>query len=1343
MSFLLGSSGVSSKFYSLKLSVAFAFLCLSVLVRAQNNATPRSITVKQGLPQGFVSGIVQDDNDFIWLGTRDGLARYDGHEFKVFRAHDDRATSISTNLITWLYRDPKNRIWIFHESLAIDVFDPVTEEFSCFTCDPANTVISKRLSPNFAYVDSQDNLWAINFGNGIWKSDLKTGTLKLISKHTADLLSDTVKGVIETRDHQYWVFTSKGIQLLGEKDKVVKNFPFEFSSINNMSDEIPLGLMFMNDDLILVRNWEVVLVFNTKELTMTPLINKQEENFSPNITTPQKDPAGNIIVEIRGSLFQVDKDQRFKRIWNGKGHMISFYVDRSGVAWIGNDASGILTVDLRSTVFRSQNYKAGFFNDILSQNGAKIEKTSWLNYTAQHRYAYDARTRFEYDSKNKLLLTYGSNATLYDFNKKILEEWPPIQTETPTHNLLAATIANDTCWQVDAGNPVYYNIQKSSWIYPLGKHWRPSKPFTALDIVKVGNMIWATTSHEGLVSINLSTAKVNWYTQELGQLPTNELMDIERHPVNDSLVWVGTRNGLMRLNVLTGATKTFSVKDGLPNNTIYCIVADADNFLWLSTNKGLCRFDPASLRVLNFSVDDGLQGDEFNQFHKLKLPDGQIAFGGTDGITIFDPRQVRNDIFQPKVQLTKLRINNVEIEPARDSSVVNTPLNSITSLKLKYDQNFITFYFAGLQFNNVGKIQYRYRLKGFDRDWNYDALGIATYTKIPPGDYELELNATNSAGEWSENVKSISILIDPPFWRTNLAYAFYISLLITFVWVYIRYTIRKIRLENLVTLKNKEAEQLKHLDEVKSRFFTNITHEFRTPLTLIISPLEQLLKTDDLNNSQKKQLVTVQQNSMQLLQLINQILELSKLEVGLLQVSTSPVNINKFLERLITPFHSIANHKQLTLYFESELDDEEYFVDEDKLERIINNLVANAVKFTSPGGSVKLIISKTPADNHKDLITFKIIDTGVGISTESLPFIFDRFYQADDKTNRAYEGTGIGLSLVKEFTHLLEGTVAVESALGSGTTFTIVLPLTPAIDAKPLISYDQIKTSTDEFITLNKVEINPAENTDKPLVLVVEDNDSLRDFLAEQLSKFYSVITAANGDEAWEKVVSELPELIITDVMMPYMDGITLSKKIRETEATSHIGLIMLTAKSSPESRFEGLQTGANDYISKPFSFDELQLRIANLLTHQRRQRDYFYSQLLKNETSKPKEVENEFLKKTYQFLNVRVAEAKPIGVEDLAHHLSMSSRTLNRKLSVLLGLTPNELIRNYRLTQATTILKKGTAISEVAYRVGFESPQYFAQCFKALYNITPTEYQKQNQKEWQENTGFPSTPRT
>jgi signal transduction histidine kinase/DNA-binding response OmpR family regulator/streptogramin lyase len=1299
---------------------------------AQQIANSKLITINDGLPQGYASGIVQDQDGFIWIGTRDGLARYDGREFKVFHSGDDSQAGLSTNIITHLYIDHKNRIWIFHESGAIDLLNPREEKFSCFTCEPVGEKIFKQFSQNFITVDSHDNLWLINLGHGLWKVDLNNNHVESVSKTTFNhFLSDSVKGFLEVSARRYWVLFANGAQLINDKYAVVKTVVYPASRI--VDPGVPFGAVFLTDEQILVRDWHSAFVLDARQSTIEYLIKSQVKEFTPNTTFPQKDPSGNIIIEIMGSLYQINIDRRVVKLWHGEKSQISFCIDRSGVVWLGNGANGIRTIDLNSAIFTSTKYDIGFFHDLLWQEGISFGKKDWLNYPSEYRYGHDTQTRYDFDSKRNLWFTFEYNTSVLRAGQKSLEKLPALEAEASNYNALPLTLANDTCWRAVGGNPVYYEQQSGKWIYPLGKEWKLDKACVVLDMVAKGNLIWATTIRDGLLRIDKWSGQIHWYNKKdksTNGLPTDELTDIELDPSNDSLIWIGTRKGLVRFNRLTAASRTFTEKNGLPNSTIYCMARDGRGFLWLSTNKGLCKFDPRLYQCQNFFSVDGLQGDEFNTFHKLQMADGRMAFGGTDGITTFDPLKIQQDTFQPTVQFTKLKINNEEVS-ASDTSVIKTSIGSLSTLELKHDQNFLTFYFAGLQFNNVEKIKYRYRLNGIDPDWNYSGtLGMANYTKIPPGTYELELNASNTAGIWSTNIRRLSVVISPPFWQTSWAYAAYLFLLTGFVVSYIRYNSKKTRLENLVILRNREAEQLRQLNDTKNKFFTNITHEFRTPLTLIIAPVEQMVKDDNLKESDKKKLLGVKQSSQQLLQLINQILELSKLEAGLLKVAVAPIEIVAFLKNITLSFSDIAHNKGLDLLFDCDIHEGKYFIDGDKLERIVSNLLSNAIKFTSPGGQIKLTATRRDGNEKTDIVTIKCIDTGIGISNEVMPFIFDRFYQADDKSNRAFEGTGIGLSLVKELTNLLQGTVVVDSTLGRGTSFEITLPLARAIGTQPLVvrQSDSLK-DVAESLTLNSdhehEEVSQADHTSKPVVMVVEDNDSLRELLREQLSNKYLITTAPNGNEAWKKIINDLPELVVTDLMMPVMDGVSLSKKIRETDATSHIGLIMLTAKASIESRLEGLESGVNDYISKPFNFDELQLRIANLLNHQKKQREFYYNQLLKNGSdSMPKsEVANQFLKRAYQFLDKVLVEKKVIGVEDLADFLNMSSRTLNRKLSTLLGLTANELIRNHRLSEGKSLLRSGLAVSEVAYQVGFESPQYFAQCFKALYDITPTAY--------------------
>lgn len=1296
-------------------------LFVSLNLPAQEIFSSRRITVNDGLPQGFVSGIVQDDDGFIWLATRDGLARYDGYEMKVFRAGDIRNSTISTNVIAALFRDRNNRIWIIHESSVIDVLYPREERFQCFTCDPVYEPISQNVIPNFVYVDSRENLWLIEENQGFWRANLRDHTLAQIPVSNVDAVGNTIKGIIEANERQYWIIRGNGINLVDDQLRIIKHTPFDLS-LDRSPYGTPIDLSYIHGRQLLIRARDSVLIFD-------PHTNEIAKASNAATDPPESDRSSldvsslNTVFQNKGTLFQIGTDLKVRKLFDSQTELaVSFLVDRSGVAWFGLNGFGVRTVNLKSVPFTSYSYKRSFITDLLELQGIRLSNGSWLNYSKNRRFRSDSWTRSAVDSGNRLWIARDDNVAFIDSDTKIVTDLPHPSAHMQ-YEKTSFTLSGDTCWRLVAGAPAYYDEKKSVWNFPLGRAGVVPSVLEVVDILKASQTLWVTTRHDGLFAVNLTTGKTTSYMQRQ-RSQQNELTDIEQDPNYDSILWIGSRNGLMRFNRGTGEYRSFTMRDGLPNDMIYAIVIEASGMLWLSTNRGLCRFDPVYYTTQNFAPSDGLQGAEFNFFHKMKFPDGRIAFGGTEGLTIINPEQIIDDTFQPQVYLTKLKINNNDVEFG-DSELLKEPLHALSSLELKYDQNFITFYFAALQFNNVEKTQYRYRLNGLENEWNYaGALGMANYTKIPPGNYHLELNATNTSGVWSEHVRTIQIAIAPPFWKTNIAYGVYVLFVIGVMLAYVRYTVRKIRLEDLVKLKDDEAHQFKQLNEIKNRFFTNIAHEFRTPLTLIVSPAELLLRADDLTGAHKKQVELIQQSSRQLLQLVNQIMDLSKLEAGLMPVSLAAIKLDRFLRELIVPFESMADSKHISLTFESSISEHEYLVDREKTAHIVNNLLSNALKFTREGGSVAIKVAEKKSDESRKLVELIVADTGIGIPQEVLLFIFDRFYQYVDHPIREYEGTGIGLSLVKELVNVLGATINVESVVGKGTTFLVTFPLEGAAVNHPVQEIESLTANHWNGATIDHTKDDQTTSIGKPVILVVEDNDSLRDFLADQLSPSYSVITAANGNEGWEKTIHEIPDLVICDVMMPGMDGLSLSKKIRETEAVSHVGLILLTARVSSANKVEGLQTGANDYIAKPFSFEELQLRISNLLEHQKRQRLYHYHQLKNdNIAAPPVNKENEFLKKAYEFLDSALAHNKAVGVDDLAGYLSMSSRTLNRKLSTLVGLTPGEFIRNHKLSKSPALLLKGLPISEVAYLVGFESHPYFTQCFKTFYGVTPSEY--------------------
>ncbi|RAK01967.1 phospho-acceptor domain-containing protein [Larkinella arboricola] len=535
--------------------------------------------------------------------------------------------------------------------------------------------------------------------------------------------------------------------------------------------------------------------------------------------------------------------------------------------------------------------------------------------------------------------------------------------------------------------------------------------------------------------------------------------------------------------------------------------------------------------------------------------------------------------------------------------------------------------------------------------------------------------------------------------------------------------------------QRQEAEQRKEIEEMKTRFFSNITHEFRTPLTLIISPIEQLLQTvrnDSAavdKNALQHTLTTVHRNARQLLQLINQLLDLSKLESGHLKVQESQGNIVLFLDDLVNSFQLTAETKGIHLHYEPELIPELLLFDDDKWGKICSNLLSNALKYTPSGGTVWVRLTTDPvASNGHLAVRLSVSDTGYGIAPDELPYIFDRFYQADDSRTRSFEGTGIGLALVKELTDLLNGELTVESQPGQGTTITVVFPVRLPYTDYPLpyfpsfadLRQAELPVSANSF--LSAPTLQNAHPEQLPLVLVVEDNDDLRQLMADNLSGSYRVKTATNGQEGWTTCQTELPDLVVSDIMMPLLDGYQLCRLIRQTAQTNHIAVILLTAKAAAESRIEGLTAGANDYVTKPFDLPELQLRVNNLLHYQATQRNFYHLQLTRPTPSARPIPDHSFLNQLYQLLEKHLDNAT-LTVEDLAVEVGMSSRTLNRKLSTLSGMTVSEFIRTYRLHKATELLKAGHSVSETAYLVGFESPSYFGQCFKDLFALSPSDY--------------------
>ena len=1275
---------------------------------------------EDGLPQSFVSGIVQDKNGFIWIGTQDGLARYDGRSFRSFSSANTKGTGFRSYVINDIVINKDNHISIFYQGGTVDDFDPVS-----FTVKPVTG--GKRNLPTvkqgMVAGNTSDNI--LNFmyrlkDDGLHWTDPSTGEQHQAGTRNGKLQNDTIVTVTKDRDGNLMVVTPSGIDLSRNNGKT-----FEHTSFRIPYDSTPIlhkAVVVMPDNTIVIRNNGMLSLINKNTKTVRWIDPGTKQFYNPtSFNFVKLDHQDRLYFESYGHIFRREHDGKLHLLWTNpfKMNITAFLIDRNDVLWVSPNAEGLYKVNLQPSLFESYEYEKGFFPDAMKLAGLPVEQlpSSWFP-RKEHFFFYTA-----FGSDSVQYLCYGDQDTVFK-NPNLFyienKQLKPLPFPSKTGTILRGLTISDKgeIWTIDPRRGGFWRWQNRSSqpvFIPLDSSGNsPLKQLAEISAVK--NKIWISTYWRGLfVFENGKMMHIEKNPNDNNKLPDN-LTDICINPKNPSQLWIGSRgSGLILYDETKGVRRIFTTEDGLSNNTIYSIVSDRAGILWLSTNKGICRFNPTDFSVTSYVKTDGIAGNEFNRHHKLAFRDGHIAMGGLDGFSVFSPPSFnsKKEPMPVPVEITGININNIPQDFLKQQSFVKAPFAELEKLELPYNRNYITVEFSALQFSEPSKIQYRYMLKGADETWRESGNNnIAAYTQLRPGKYKLLINASGQNGVWSNSTKELTIIIRSPFWATWWAYALYAIVVFFIVKLYLRHHKERLKEQEQLAFKQKETDRLKELDELKDQFFSNITHEFRTPLTLIITPLEKLSDDSSLPVQAGQTLKSIDRNAKKLLRLVNEFLDFSKLNKGQMKVTLSNGNFNLFIEGLVQQFQDAAKEKQIRLNYTSAVRNTIHAFDEEKWEKILFNLLSNALKFTDNGGAVDVLL-KEKNDQEIQLI---VSDNGIGISKEHLSSIFERFYQADASNTRHYEGTGIGLALVKELVTLMQGSVTVDSTPGKGSSFNITCPLEKVINSKI------------EQKVLSEHDILPKEDAetilhDKPLILVAEDNPELRDLIAEGFTADWKVITADDGLTAHEMILSEMPDVIISDIMMPGKDGMELCRAIKEDHRTGHIGFILLTSRASHDVKLKGLETGADDYVVKPFHFDELQLRVSNLLLLQQKQREFLQLQALPADpgVTLPK-VSDAFIQHVYQLLDAHLDDPQ-LNVDFLARNLSMSRSSLNRKLKSLLDISANDLIRRYRLQRATTLFAAGNDIASTAYQTGFNTPSYFSQCFKEQYGITPSEY--------------------
>ncbi|WP_177181219.1 hybrid sensor histidine kinase/response regulator transcription factor [Parapedobacter koreensis] len=1278
------------------------------------------------LPQSFVSGLVQDTTGFIWVATLNGLARFDGHQFKIYQHHHDDPRSIASNLIISLKEDRHGDIWIEHDSGQIDQLAASTGTITHFQAINFLRKTEPRYIRKAWTIDADHTFWAITPTNEL-TSIPENGKKPSFYQFTA---GETLSGVFEDSKNNLWVLAHKAIYLFDRKQKRFQRYAIPGKQLYPPALETFGQIVDIHQRLNGELMWadrQALWLFDTqkKRFRNIPL----PKIYKSVVMWIRSGPDGKAYFETGGDVFRFDDPDLIHISTQQETHPLdvtSFLVDRQGLIWVGTNAQGIYRLDVSAPHFDSFQGDRQFPSELLLQQ-LNISFSREFNWTAQDKSTSNAGYHFRsfYEPNGRLWMALKKTVCYYDPRTKRCIKLPVVpfldDAASLPSTIKGLTIDPIGCiWVISSKGQLMFFDKKAGVWHPFWDHGQLRKlvnpDLLPQDMCYDDDKLWLTTEHDGLIIIDLKTDKIKQIKAAKGGLPSNQLLGLLPQRQKADHIWIGTYEGLVCLNKKNLSVNVFSLDEGLPDNNVYSVLEDTQGFLWLTTNKGLCRFDPVTHRVRIFKTTYGLPGNEYNRFHHFKLPDGRIAFGGPYGWTVFDPSKITDDRYQPQVGLTDLQINN--------KTHIAEPLNDGHRLVLPYDQNTLKFSFAGFQYNLPDELVYRYRLIGYDKNWVPSGHAtFAHYTRVPPGKYVFQVNTSNTSGMWSKHTKSLLITIEEPWWNTWWAYLIYLIIGCGAIWQFIAYRVNSKVYRRELALKQQETAQLKELDKMKDTFFSNITHEFRTPLSLILGPAERL-RTVNLSRAEQESLaMVIKKNAERSLELINQLLDFAKIESGTIRPILKTGSPAFVIRASLDSFLAIGREKGIKLSFTDLTEGQLYRFDSDMLEKIAYNMISNAVKFTPFGGHVVLHLL-----NGATGVKLIVRDNGIGIPAEQQQLIFKRFYQLDPNGKQTLsKGTGIGLALVQELVNIQGGKITVESKTdngSSGTIFLISLPYKKAdSQGEDLAQGGSVKHG----ILIRK---NDADQP-KCNILLVEDNDELANYVIGRLSPMFNIQRAVNGQEGLDLAVKNFPDIVISDILMPVMDGYDFCKKMKEDIRTSHIPIILLTAKNSQEDRMEGLASGADAYLIKPFYETELLLKIQNLLQRQAKLKEHLRKQL----TSPASVIQLEnpedndaFISKLHGFIEDNLDDSL-FNVEELVVLTGISRTSLHRKVKALSGLTTSEFIRNYKLKRATVFLLEGLSSTVAANKTGFSSPAYFTKCFRELYGMTPSEFIRQSTK--------------
>ena len=1370
-----------NKFLVIKL-IILALMLFVLDVNSQSQRTTFLPIENKVLSGSFGRCFLKDSKGYMWIGTADGLMRYDGFKVYQYEHNAEDKNSIVNNGINVIAEDSNQRLWI-GTAQGLCLYDRERDNFI-----NVDSISSNKNHLNNGYItalefDKHGNIWIGTYGGGINIYNPKTSTFFYasgVNVHSSPLAKNYITDFIIT-DDLMWSASKGGIKVFNVKNK------------SEVSIKLIKGVLPTKQVTQLVKDSHGNIWFSTfdgeiNKLKLSKGYYSLENKISSNsanlgvglndILTMENDGRGNFWIGGATSglnYFDANKNKIVsysgdKRSAKGlpTSSVRSVYKDNTGLVWVGTYNKGVYLIDNNAGKFDS--YQLGDFkqSDLEGKDvTAFVEDRNgdvWIAYNGiglvllekktnslkrldliNEKMSPNILTSLTFDNENNLWVGTGGNGVYkININNKSVINYP-IQSGG-FGDKKAFYLYKDSkgvVWCGSNGSGLFYFDDKKKQFINLYEEDKPlhisNRAYVSSILEDSENALWVGTMYGlyKLVRNKNGSFEYKLYRQNIvdSSFPSNSIQCIYED-ANQNL-WFGTTdNGMVLKPKYSNEFKTFQKKDGLPSNTVRSILMDSIGNMWFGGNMGLSKLNTQTNLITNYDVSDGLTSNNIYN-NSITTTTGRLFFGSNNGFNAFYPDSIQTQSIKPIVYLTDLRINNKSVGIDAPNSPLNKHISLASNIELEYGERSFALDFVGLSYGQSPNYTYCYMLQGFDDDWNCIGSALsATYTNIDPGDYVFLVKASNRDGEWSD-VQRLEITIKQIWWKTWWAILLYIIFLTTLGFFLFRIRMERIRMKNQLVMERMAREREHQLSESKTQFFTNISHEFRTPLSLIAMPLESLSAMEELPFNVKERIGAIQASSNKMLRLVNELMDFNKLENDKLKLQVQHGELVKFIADIADSFNDISKKRNIHFGIHSMVGSLNGWFDHDKLDKILVNILSNAFKFTSDKGQINIIInSKEAIVGEQQLksrcLELSIVDNGIGISENELPFIFDKFYQAKSSPAIANSGTGIGLSLTKGLVELHHGTIKVESKLNHETLFVILIPIDKEIYSEDSIGeipecIDTVPESLS-YLETRDYDLDDEDNDDKPQILIVEDNDELRKYLALELKHQFQVIEAKDGQEGLEMALETSPDLIISDILMPVKNGIELCRDIKTNLKTSHIPFILLTARTTVDDQIAGIETGADVYITKPFSIRFLMVQVNQIIES----RQKLYSQFSKDVYLLPNkvaqnEIDQEFLQRAIDYIIENIQNPQ-LGVNSIAELFNLSRMQVYRKIKALTGKSVVNFIRMVRIKQALKLMDtQKYALAEIAYLTGFNSASYFTTSFKEEYGKAPSDYLEQN----------------